>query len=67
MSTTGLRGCLRQRGSIAPEAIERPHSIARNTLFGAATQLTTAAFTAVLTLYLVRALGPGDYGSSRSR
>jgi stage V sporulation protein B len=37
-------------------------SIRRNTAFGAATQLTTAAFTAVLTIYLVRALGPDDYG-----
>jgi O-antigen/teichoic acid export membrane protein len=37
-------------------------SIARNTAFGIATQLTTAAFTAILTLYLVRALGAGDYG-----
>jgi O-antigen/teichoic acid export membrane protein len=37
-------------------------SITRNAAFGLATQLTTAAFTAGLTLYLVRALGPGDYG-----
>jgi O-antigen/teichoic acid export membrane protein len=34
----------------------------RNTVFGLATQITTAAFTAALTLYLVRALGPEDYG-----
>jgi len=40
----------------------RPESIRRNTFFGLATQITTAAFTAVLTLYLVRALGPHDYG-----
>jgi O-antigen/teichoic acid export membrane protein len=40
----------------------RPESVRRNTLFGAATQITTAAFTATLTLYLVRALGPHDYG-----
>jgi O-antigen/teichoic acid export membrane protein len=37
-------------------------SITRNTAFGLATQLTTAAFTAALTLYLVRALGPDGYG-----
>lgn len=40
----------------------RPESVRRNTLFGLATQVTTAAFTAALTLYLVRALGPDDYG-----
>ena len=34
----------------------------RNTAFGFATQMTTAAFTAVLTVYLVRALGPSSYG-----
>lgn len=48
------------------EAGSRPadsaDSIARNTAFGVATQLTTAAFTAALTLYLVRALGAADYG-----
>jgi O-antigen/teichoic acid export membrane protein len=37
-------------------------SVARNTAFGLATQLTSAAFTAVTTLYLVRALGPDSYG-----
>ena len=37
-------------------------SIARNAAFAVATQMTTAAFTAALTLYLVRALGPDDYG-----
>jgi len=41
---------------------QAPESITRNTFFGAATQITTAAFTAALTLYLVRALGPEDYG-----
>ena len=40
----------------------RPESVRRNTFFGLATQITTAAFTAALTLYLVRALGPDDYG-----
>jgi O-antigen/teichoic acid export membrane protein len=42
--------------------MDRDPSIARNTLFAVATQATTAAFTAALTLYLVRALGPDDYG-----
>jgi O-antigen/teichoic acid export membrane protein len=37
-------------------------SVARNAVFAVATQATTAAFTAGLTLYLVRALGPDDYG-----
>jgi O-antigen/teichoic acid export membrane protein len=37
-------------------------SVGRNTLFSFATQMTTAAGTAVLTLYLVRALGPVTFG-----
>lgn len=37
-------------------------SIRRNAVFAMAVQLTTAAFTAGLTLYLVRALGPSNYG-----
>jgi O-antigen/teichoic acid export membrane protein len=37
-------------------------SIARNTAFALATQLTSAAFTAIITFYLVRALGPSSYG-----
>jgi O-antigen/teichoic acid export membrane protein len=45
-----------------PKPAERRDSIVRNTAFGLATQITTAAFTAGLTLYLVRALGPDDYG-----
>lgn len=47
------------------EAAEPPDSgdsIGRNTAFALATQFTTAAFTAALTLYLVRALGPPGYG-----
>src|SRR5215212_1936883 len=40
----------------------RADSITRNTAFGLATQLTTAAFTAALTLILVRVLGPDEYG-----
>jgi O-antigen/teichoic acid export membrane protein len=37
-------------------------SVARNTAFGAANQITTAVFTAAVTLYLVRELGSSDYG-----
>ena len=37
-------------------------TIARNTALGLASQATTALFTAALTLYLVRALGPDSYG-----
>lgn len=48
-------------GGSSPEP-HRSDSVRRNTLFGIATQVSTAAFTAVLTLYLVRALGPDDYG-----
>src|SRR5215211_109718 len=47
-------------------ARERPafgaDSIRRNTAFAFAVQLTTSAFTAILTLVLVRALGPHGYG-----
>ncbi len=39
-----------------------PHSIAKNSFFSYASQLTTASLTAVLTLFLVRALGPEEYG-----
>ncbi len=35
---------------------------ARNTVFSLLTQFSTAAFTAVLTLFLVRALGPRQFG-----
>ena len=37
-------------------------SVARNALFGGATQITTAVFTAAVTLYLVRELGSSGYG-----
>ncbi len=37
-------------------------TIARNAFSALAVQLTTAAFTAGLTLYMVRALGPAGYG-----
>jgi O-antigen/teichoic acid export membrane protein len=38
-------------------------TITRNTVFAMATQLSTAFFTAVLTIYLVRALGPSGFGT----
>jgi O-antigen/teichoic acid export membrane protein len=50
------------RRAVQHDEEQRPESVRRNTLFGLATQVTTAAFTAALTLYLVRALGPDDYG-----
>ena len=37
-------------------------SVSRNAAFALATQLTTAAFTAVITVFLVRALDPAGYG-----
>ena len=40
----------------------RADSIAKNTAFSYATQLTTASLTALMTVFLVRALGPADYG-----
>jgi O-antigen/teichoic acid export membrane protein len=40
----------------------RADSIRRNTAFAFSTQLVTSAFTAGLTLFLVRALGPAGYG-----
>jgi O-antigen/teichoic acid export membrane protein len=36
--------------------------VVRNSVYSLAAQLSTAGFTAVLTLYLVRALGPTHYG-----
>ena len=47
----------------AAAAEGQAHSIARNSLFALAAQLTSAAFTAVLTLFLVRALDPTGYGT----
>lgn len=37
-------------------------SISRNTFYAFATQLSTAVFTAAITVYLVRALGPAGFG-----
>lgn len=48
---------------VESESNELPaESIARNTAFSFLTQLTTAALTAVLMLFLVRVLGPAEYG-----
>ena len=40
----------------------RPTGAARNTLYAFFTQMITAAFTAALTLFLVRKLGPREFG-----
>jgi O-antigen/teichoic acid export membrane protein len=40
----------------------RADSIVKNTAFSYATQLTTASLTALMTVFLVRALGPAEYG-----
>jgi O-antigen/teichoic acid export membrane protein len=40
----------------------QPAGAARNTLFALLTQLSTAGFTAALTIYLVRELGPREFG-----
>lgn len=40
----------------------RPESIRRSTVFAGAVQLSGTVFTALLTLFLVRALGRADYG-----
>jgi O-antigen/teichoic acid export membrane protein len=49
-----------------PQPVEpppaRPAGAARNTFFALLTQMSTAAFTAGLTIYLVRALGPREFG-----
>ncbi len=45
-------------GEPAPE----PAGVVANTFFGLVGQVVTAGFTAALTLYLVRALGPHEFG-----
>jgi O-antigen/teichoic acid export membrane protein len=51
----------------SPEAmsdtVEQGDSIARNVAFSFAAQMVGAAATAALTLYLVRALGPSEFGA----
>src|SRR4051794_12024228 len=46
----------------SPEDTVASDSIARNTVFATATTVLTASFAVLLTLYLVRALGPRGYG-----
>jgi O-antigen/teichoic acid export membrane protein len=45
------------------EPARQGDTISRNAMFGLATQMSTSLFTAVLTLYLVRALSPAEYGT----
>ncbi len=45
------------------ESSHEGDTISRNAVFAFATQMSTAAFTAALTIYLVRALGPAGYGT----
>jgi O-antigen/teichoic acid export membrane protein len=49
-------------GAGPPVALRRADSIAKNTAFSFATQITTASLTAVLTLVLVRTLGAEGFG-----
>jgi O-antigen/teichoic acid export membrane protein len=46
----------------AEPSIPRPHSIKRNTALSLAVQLTSAAFTAVLVIFLTHRLGTRGYG-----
>jgi O-antigen/teichoic acid export membrane protein len=52
----------RPSAAVVPKSQETPDTIRRNALVSFASQLTTAAFTAVLTLFLVRRLGPHGFG-----
>ena len=45
-----------------PQRGDDGDTIQRNTAFALASQLATAGFTAILTIFLVRYLGPKDYG-----
>lgn len=50
-------------GSRKGSAAEAGDSISRNAVLAFVTQMSTALFTAVLTFYLVRALGPTGFGT----
>ena len=45
------------------ESSHEGDTISRNAVFAFATQMSTAAFTAALTIFLIRALGPAGYGT----
>ena len=45
------------------ESSHRGDTIGRNAVFAFATQLSTAAFTAAIVIYLTRALGPAGFGT----
>jgi O-antigen/teichoic acid export membrane protein len=47
----------------APDSARRGDRISRNAVFAFATQMTTATFTAALTVFLTRKLGPAGYGT----
>src|SRR3954466_347017 len=46
-----------------PDPVDQGDSIGRNVAFSFAAQMVGAAATAALTLYLVRALGPSEFGA----
>ena len=48
--------------SAPPTSPARSPGVVRNSAYSLAAQLSTAGFTAILTVYLVRALGPARYG-----
>jgi O-antigen/teichoic acid export membrane protein len=56
-----LRGAL--RGDRSGDPASRRASIARNTVYAGAVQLTTATFTAALTIFLARSLDPDAFGT----
>src|SRR5688500_20201369 len=45
------------------ESSQQGDTISRNAVFAFAAQMSTAAFTAVLTVFLTRQLGPAGYGT----
>jgi O-antigen/teichoic acid export membrane protein len=56
-----VNGTPRQRRSTEDGELQ-PESIRRNAFFGLVMRMGAAVFTAALTIFLVRALGPADYG-----